>query len=276
VGDVNGDGNVDLVIVNQSGPSLGVLVNRGDATFDVYGISGAVLGPNPDSAHLTVADVNSDGFDDVLLVPYADQPPYLFLSTGDPNNPIIQAFSGSVTGCQGGAIADLNNDGHPDVIVGCGDMKMQVAFGDGTGNFGPFLATTTLIGDALRPSAADFDGDGWIDVIVSDYTNITVFYNNQDGTFDNGVHLVTSSDLMYMSAGDFDGDGYPDILAAGVPMIHLFKNNGNRTFGDLQTYPATNLVGVTAVDVNRDGQMDTVVSSSSEGAILYLNLGCPN
>ena len=133
VADVNGDGRLDLVVANECakpactqgwGASgvVSVLLGHGDGTFE----SGYIVGSGgADATSVTVADVNGDGKPDVIVANYSHQTTIgiemgvvgVLLGKGDGTFQAAQQYSSGGYWTQGVAVADVNGDGKPDILV---------------------------------------------------------------------------------------------------------------------------------------------------------------
>ncbi|HXS68562.1 MAG TPA: VCBS repeat-containing protein [Candidatus Polarisedimenticolia bacterium] len=114
--DVNGDGSVDLITANTTGDTISVLTNNGKGNFSVSS-SLSLLG-GPDS--LAVGDVNGDGTVDLVVgnvygSVYKDTG--VTVLTNDGSGEFVIATKILVEGPSSEAIADLNCDGKPDILV---------------------------------------------------------------------------------------------------------------------------------------------------------------
>ncbi|WP_141239430.1 FG-GAP repeat domain-containing protein, partial [Stenotrophomonas maltophilia] len=116
----------------------------------------------------------------------------------------------------------------------------------GTGMFG--AGVNVFLGSDYSIAAADFNGDGFLDVIG----NGSVYLNNGKGSFSlSGTYLHSSS----VTTGDFNGDGKVDIAAAG----NISLGNGNGTFRTATSYTALSSGSfIFAGDINNDGLSDAV------------------
>jgi hypothetical protein len=191
------------------------------------------------------------------------------------------------------AVGDYNNDGYPDFIVtgitgssdskvyhldlyknngGDGTFALQTAPVNGTDNF-----TTTSAGNVMM---ADFDNDGWLDIIMNGWNTNHIYKNNSDGTF--SVYAAFNADDFRtadgdMGVGDLNGDGKLDILMTGgafdrnhiqgyddwVDNTAAFYLSNNTQGYDL--FPQGNITrmrrtAIELIDLNADGALDIVIA----------------
>jgi len=198
VADLNGDGKADLVVANcGSGGSsacnspglVGVLLGNGDGTFQTvvtYGSGG--LG----AYSVVVADVNGDGKPDLVVanncasasncVSYGPGSVGVLLGNGDGTFQTAVAYGSSGFDAFSIAVADVNGDGKPDLVVlnGCVNASscenyehglVGVLLGNGNGTFQTAVAYDSggyvLYGGATALAVADLNGDGKPDVVVA-------------------------------------------------------------------------------------------------------------
>src|SRR5260370_1471113 len=106
--------------------------------------------------------------------------------------------------------------------------------------------------------ARDFNGDGKLDLIISDGTtaDIVVFLGNGDGTFQNPGPPISGFNDVLFTASDVNGDGKPD-LVVGTTFVAVFLGNGNGTFTLKDSYLASALGRpIFVADFNGDGEPD--------------------
>jgi hypothetical protein len=174
------------------------------------------------------------------------------------------------------AAADLNNDGHVDVVgIGRIDGEVRIHLGNGDGSF-------TTLDDFFTDdypfdvAVEDFDGDGNQDLAIAkfgDFAGISVLLGNGDGTFGPETDYAPGSFLQLWSVavGDFNGDGVPDLLGMGTDGWALL-GQGNGTFTGFNVPGNINFAGVADFDGDdRDdyafpwGNLDTVEVRLSNG-----------
>ncbi len=233
VADVNGDGNPDLLVANECSDSkcvqdgsVGVLLGNGDGTFKkaVTYDSGGLM-----ARSVSVADVNGDGNLDVAVVNFDIYSSTVGVLLGKGKG----TFQAVVTYPSGGydpsaiAIADVNGDGKPDLLVanqqptgiGSGDGVAGVLLGNGDGTFQAAVAYDSGGVDANSVSVSDLDGDGNLDLALvnSDPTSdsVGVLLGNGDGTFQTAATFGSGGYRPFSAAvADVNGDGKPDLLVA--------------------------------------------------------------
>lgn len=176
--------------------------------------------------------------------------------------------TGAQTRIYGGLACDLNSDGYCDMTtINEVSSDLRVFLNNQNGWFGPMLPTYTPIPYESSPNdVADFDQDGFIDVVVSSYAenNIAVAWGNGDGTFDPPLVIAVGTTPRGFGIIDVDGDGDLDITVAnsGSNSISVIRSNSNRTFAPVVNFAVTGgPYGMTNADMNRDGIMDLITGT---------------
>ncbi|MCD4697857.1 MAG: VCBS repeat-containing protein, partial [Bacteroidales bacterium] len=163
---------------------------------------------------------------------------------------------------------DFNNDGFPDIVQGTnGSSGVQNGFvvfmNDGTGALLPGTVYNSANENGIgKVAVADFDKDGFVDIVASDHlVGITVYFNNGAGVFvDTDVY---NSTFLYNEEGsvfnaDFNNDGWEDIILNGDK---IFINNGTGVF-DSDVSIGGDYYNVCVGDFDADGNVDVVAKST--------------
>ena len=263
IGDLNGDGYLDLATANSAG-TVSVLLGDGTGSFGPATDYGAGLDPTT----IVVADVNGDGHRDIAVTNRNIGGPgpgsvSVLLGTGTGMFGPAASF-GDPSGAWGIARGDLNGDGHTDLATSSGTVS--VLFGDGTGGFSPATTVSPFVG-ALMIAAGDLNGDGRPDLATANFFNptVSVLLNNGTGGFAAPVDFTVGTFPSSIAIGDLNSDRHADIVAGngGSNSVSVLLGNGAGSFA-----PATNFAtgqgpsSVAIGDLNVDGYPDLAVSNN--------------
>ncbi len=277
--DLDGDGDLDLVLANEFQPNT-ILLNDGNGVF-TNGTAGNLPQENHDSEDVAIADFNGDGHLDLVFCSEDDvtlgwtNVHEFYLGDGAGH---FTAASYQPPDSEANAVmtADLNNDGLPDLLFGNkGPNLALINSGNGT-----FTAETQRIPQTFRTTQdlamADVDGDGDLDLMEGNEDGNLLHINNGLGYFANESSARLPQNLNIetrkVTFGDVDSDGDVDIFLSNVGFIpgrirqnRLFLNDGAGHFTDATAthLPADNDHTIDAIfeDVDLDGDLDIVVSN---------------
>ncbi len=334
VADYDNDGDQDLYL-NNFGPNV-LYRNNGDGTFSDVTASAGVDRGSRVGAGTCFLDIDADGDLDLYAASYvdfrpennivrmvgphrfhpgpADFPPmrdYLFRNNGDGTFADISEAAGiaAVAGAGMGMISfDCDDDGDSDVFV-CNDHGANFLFqNDGRGQFTETALASglalDLYGNAnghMAPDCGDYNGDGLLDVYVTDYAaQMPILYRNLGrGLFEDATRAARagSSAFPHVKWGtgfaDFDLDGDADLfIATGHFMDNLrfiddrtspelrnilLMNNGDGKFIDVSSRSGSGL-GVVASsrgagfdDLDNDGDVDVAILNSNDRPTILRN-----
>jgi hypothetical protein len=275
--DLTGNGKQDVVFTNWH-QGVSVMLGNGDGTFQAAQLTSL----ESYNGRVAVADVNGDGKPDLVVTTFnngssAGQVAVL-LGNG---NGTFQAPSYFNVGHNplGVAIADVNGDGKPDLVVAnYFSNTISVLLGNGNGTFGAAQNFATANGP-VEVKVADLNGDGKLDIATNDKgsSQITVLYGNGDGTFEAAQNLGlggTHTDALVVA--DLNGDGKFDLTTDlyGSGKVSVLLGNGNGTFQSPQLIsPGATPVSIFAGDFNGDGNMDLATPNSNNTVSVLLSNG---
>ena len=336
--DIDNDGDLDLYVTNFGDNVL--YRNNGDGTFtDVTASAGVAAGAWSTSA--AFGDADGDGFVDLFVCRYVNfslknhkfcgdlargikaychpdvydpLPSLLFKNNGDGTFMDVTRDAGVFVAGEGKSLGvvwgDYDNDGDADLYV-ANDSRRNFLFRNGGG--GNFEDVTLLAGvgysedgatqAGMGTDMADYDGDGWLDIIV---TNLDFEYNALyrgdaseifvDQSFNSGI---AEPSLNYVGFGtfffDFDNDADLDLFVANghiIDNVHrfkdtttyaernfLFQNLGDGTFREVARSLGAALQeedvarGAAPGDYDLDGDEDILLTRVGQSVRLLQNLG---
>jgi hypothetical protein len=234
LGDVDGDGDLDLLEGNTGNQATLLYLNNGSAD-PFNGVTGSAVGSGRDTSSLALGDLDGDGDLD-LLQGNVSQASRLFLNNGSAApfsgvSPITVTASQATTAV---VLGDLDGDGDLDLVQGNASNQANLRYlNNGTAN--PFDGVSGVaVGTGQSTFAlalADLDGDSDLDLLEGNGSNQAnrLFLNN--GTADpfNGVAgtaVGTGQSTTALALGDVDGDGDFDLLEGNTNQANrLFLNN---------------------------------------------------
>lgn len=277
VGDVNEDGNVDILNYTRSSSVVVVSLGNGDGTFRA-GVSyqvGAV------DANLVVqsvlADLNGDGHLDYANPNSTDGTIAVLFGNGNGTFRAPALYSVPALTVTSLDTADYNGDGHLDLATNRGaGVSVMINNGDGTFR-APIISTLPL--NALIVEAADINHDGRMDILSAASNRLMVMLGNGDGTFAYSEVQTGLTAGWGSETEDFNRDGILDVVitdynfpAYSNRALVMF-GNGDGTFHTPNTYYLTAAHDITVADINSDGLGDIVSRASFPGfEIMLANL----
>jgi len=279
VGDVNGDGFLDIVAssggtagINPGDNTVTVLLGNTSGTFTAASGSPISLGTGTQPYGVAVADLNGDGFADIVTANYANSTLSILKSNGNGTfqSPVPIALT---AGANPGFIelADVNGDGKPDIIESnFGTGTVGVSLNDGHGGFSAPTYTNAGSGPAGM-AVGDINGDGFPDIVVGNVTDgtVSVLLNDRHGGFTAQTPVLLASGAIPFSValGDLNGDGKLDMVVDDIQddTVVVLLGDGAGHFTQKSTFTfgsgGTGTVSVTPqsvslVDINGDGILD--------------------
>jgi hypothetical protein len=299
VGDVNNDGNEDIIIGAGSGGGPRVLAidyKTGNVLSDFFAFESAFRG----GVTVASADVNGDGFDDYIVGTGVGGAPRVAVYSGQDPSVVLQNFfaydSSFRDGVNVGA-GDVNGDGDSDIVIGSGTggaPHVRVISGLNGSELANFFAFNSSLRGGARAVAVDSDDDGRADVlVVGTPGHLRRFFGSLDGSQFQDVDDIAVTHGAYVSAihghhgkghghgnsNDDHGDGDQDNLPSQVSERLV------GTISDITSTDKTQTITISSGDTDdtvkvtdntrliRNGQVVSDLSSFSDGDIIVAETG---
>jgi hypothetical protein len=260
IGDMNGDGKIDVATADTGSNVVSVLLGNGKGAFTSQINSPGTSKP----LALTSVDVNGDGKLD-LIVRGSDLTVMLGRGNGTftegTTYPVEGSGFGGFISSQSVAVADIDRDGKLD-IVSTGNGKLDVLMGHGDGTFAVNAGSRGGI-TSRHLIVADTNHDGKVDVILSNggATSVSLLPGNGDGTFATRVDYEIGSSPSAIAAADLNNDGNTDIVAINsTGAVSVLLGDSAGVLGGKVDYPTGPAISLSITDVNNDGKRDIVVA----------------
>ena len=299
LGDVNGDGKLDLAVVDNCVPITNtcadefadVFLGNGDGTFKTAKRS--VLS-SPDVTFIGFGDLNGDGKPDLVTVDPDAAVATTMLGGGDGAFQVLNSYETEGTSPLFGTLGDLNGDGKTDMAVAnaC-QVNFQdsctgaviVLLGNGNGILQAPVGYPVAGNSNLESLAtADFNGDGRPDLaeLTINFNgpsfpaaSVNVLLGQPDGTFVAGASAAVGNTFVNsfntpLVVGDFNRDGKPDLAttacldqSCAAFGLAVLLGGGNGTFNPPLLSTPLNILALAAGDFNGDGKLDLVSATNS-------------
>ena len=292
VGDFNGDGKLDLAVVDQCSEItcrqagvVSVFLGIGDGTFTAASLPDTGFSPYG----IAVGDFNGDGKLDMAVVNQCG-------NTGDCAAGSISVLVGNGDGtftlaaspavgryASRLAVGDFNRDGLLDIAVpNPEDGSVSVLLGYGDGTFAQAPQSPFSIGECpLAIAAGDLNADGILDLAITDQCQNVVFVlaGHGDGTFNTDVSgIQVGSSPSDVAIGDLNGDNIPDLAVANAydSTVSILLGTGGGAFTKVAT-PTTGYspAALALADFNRDGRLDIAVADDTYDGMVTILLQGP-
>lgn len=270
--DVNADQRLDAIYFNPfPTPQISVVFGRPDGSFSVSSIDTPVSGQEYAFMRAQFVDVNGDSILDLIDIRNRNSVA-VFRGVGDGSFQDEAVYPVGVAPADL-VVRDINNDGHPDVVVvNSGGNNVTTYLGSATGILSQ-RREFDVGATPLAVDARDYDHDGKVDLLVANFTgnSISLLRGNGDGTLGAHVDFPSNEQPSSLAIADIDGNGFDDVVVS---------NQGNGTVsilsgmaGGLFDAPRSIPVGAYPLrpefhDVNHDGATDIVVPSNGLFAVL--------
>jgi len=266
--DLGADGHADVMTVANSSAAVTVHKNLGNGSFPVltrYQVA-------TESDAVESADIDNDGDIDIVVngeVDVASNDAVVKILKNNGNGTFAPAID--YTPARNFAdmkLRDINGDGFVDLIFAPDGNFPPFHFGTaanlGSGTFAPTIVTEVFSCGEGTIDAADLDGDGDLDIVLTEEetcigttdSHIFIFRNDGNQNFVRMPDIILPGDLPHgLALADVTGDGRIDIITALSGGMGVFPGNGNLTFG-APIVSTTRPYKFKMADFNGDGLLD--------------------
>jgi hypothetical protein len=272
VGDVDGDGTLDIVVVNIDQPSF-VYFNT-DGTF---GSATPFADPTGQTGSAALGDLDDDGDLDIVVARRGAQS-MVFINDGAGRFSSTRTFGATNAPATDVAIADMDGDGWLDIVASADGRQGWVYLNDGAARWGAEIRRWgARTGTTSEIVVADWDGDGDADIVTGSGEGPHTLLRN-DGAANLGAPELFGSGgtVTALAAEDLDADGDLDLAASyeAQPTV-VFLNDGAGTLTSYATLgtDTMRIHALAAADIDRDNDIDLFAGSRGQQNMLFVNDG---
>jgi FG-GAP-like repeat/PASTA domain/FG-GAP repeat len=277
VGDLNGDGELDLVTANTAG-TLSVLLNGGNGSFSAK----VDYATGPPTASVAIGDLNGDGKADLVTGNVSTgrfplRNVVVLINRGDGSFARVEYSIGLGHAQLSVAIGDLNGDGKLDVAAADdAHNSVSVLLNDGTGRFQmPVDYETGSL--PLSIAVSDLNGDGKADLATANTfgSSVSVLLNAGNGTLRPKVDYATGPNPQAVAIGDLSGDGKADLATAngnGANTVSVLLGRGDGSFSaKVDAGVGRGPSSIAIVDLNGDHKPDLATANAGSNSVTALS-----
>jgi len=277
--DIDGDGYIDIVFANFNNNSFYDI-----DSYVYWGDAGGTYAdrtdlPTQGAAHSTIADVNKDGYLDILFANYysdgagsSDIDSYIYWGDGTRGYSPADRTGLPTHSAFLVMAEDLNNDTHVDVVYGnYTGTNSYIYWGLGAKAFNPLpteLPTDGVFGGTME----DINKDGYLDIVFANSAGLvsTIYWGDPGGTYATSLDLATSG-AYDAAVADLNDDGFRDIVFADASGDSYIYWGDGVAFLTMPTTPLATLaaVDVEVGDLNLDGYLDIVFANFNGDSRVY-------
>ncbi|MFI5185455.1 MAG: FG-GAP repeat domain-containing protein, partial [Chitinophagales bacterium] len=292
LGDVDGDGKVDVITVDRLNNSMSVYRNTTSGSNISFAAKiDYATGQSPRA--VTVGDINGDGKPDIIVSNLSDNTVSVYRNTSAIGTISLAARVDFTTQTQPATICitDLDKDGKPDMVVNTVNLNGYISILRNTSvgsviSFASHTEVQAVGGSDEEVRTADMDGDGKSDIVIPNtfFNSVTIFRNTSTTgniSFASPVNFTASAYPDNIEVGDFDNDGKPDVAVGHLTNSNLmiFWNRstpGTISLQNTYTTEGGNSVSGFSIDnFDGDGKPDLAADIGLESIFMLQNTSTP-
>jgi hypothetical protein len=276
IGDINGDGHPDIVLVKGRHWQVTTLTFLGD------GAGHFTPGPPLPSKAVksysgNLADMTKSGHLDIVLSNDSPDPKLVLVNDGKGNFRVGGTYGDPKWPTRNAAVGDLNGDGYPDIVAANRQSTSYYCLNDGKLHFDCHALPHSP--SAASMAIADIRGTGNKDIIFPcrDNCQSLVYFNDGHGNFGQSEPWgPANGSIRAMAVADFDGDGHLDIAACPERLgcfVYFGDGKGHFSSGIKFQEPEALPYSMITADLNRDGRPEILVGYVNAPGVVYFNDG---
>ncbi|PZC47478.1 MAG: Carboxypeptidase regulatory-like domain-containing protein [Chloroflexi bacterium] len=277
-GDVDDDGDLDILSASSEDDRLVWYENLDDngRSWETHVVAADADG----ASSVATGDIDGDGDLDAVSASRLDDRITWYENTASGTVWTTRSIADDALGASSVAVADLDGDGDMDVLAASFDDD-TVAWYENRADDGSLWAKRiiSVVADGVMDvKAADFDGDGDLDVVSASATDGRVlWFRNRRGDGSDWTSFTISADAAgarSVAVGDVDGDDDLDVMAVleDGDRVLWYENQGGSTIQWRPGFVSTSLIDPTSVslgDVDNDGDLDAVTTSAGDDKVAW-------
>ncbi|GAB3574893.1 hypothetical protein GCM10027345_09440 [Hymenobacter daeguensis] len=269
-GDLDGDGDIDLV-VPRNGGTIAVMQNNGAGVFTAL-TAAASNGGDPRKAAL--GDIDADGDLDMLVpISGGGGAVGVYFNNGSGGFSAPASYTGSANSTYV-VLGDVDRDGDLDYAVAdYNNARVVVRLNNGSGSFSG--GSNVAVGGGPNGLAlADVNGDSALDIVTANEgtaaLSVSLNGNTGTGSFNATSSFAVPAICSGLAVGDVDADGDLDLVAGsrGATGFYLLLNNGAGSFGSAGSIAATTgFFYLALADLDNDNDLDLAGAAINGSAV---------
>ncbi len=292
VGDVDDDGNIDIVTTNNATDDVSLFRGLGNGQYggaEIFTTRVGAGGDNP--VDIVITDVTNDGVQDVIVACSTSDDVVVLAASGG-NLAAPQRFS-TLLGDGGDnptrlAVFDVTQDGVKDLITANStshDISILPGLGAGVAFGSPVILSNLAPGDiATSPRelhVGDFNNDSIADIAVANGStaDVSIFMGSGDGEFEemkaysSRNNFLDGGSPIILKIGDINGDGTEDLVMATSSSVSAMAGLGDGLFTPLQVDALASVPGSAVGDLDGDGLLDfvSIINTQMQSQIQIYN-----